>query len=159
MNRFSAGSLVGVIAILGITAAHPSPVAAQEVDQNIGLGGQVGQPTGLSLKIYRPERMSFEFLAAFDLDNFLYLNVHGLFERPISDAGALNLIYGPGAFIGTYNRPRDPEDDIALGISGRIGVNYYIKQFELFMQVTPRLELTPSTTADLGGGLGFRYYF
>ncbi len=159
MNRFFSSYFVGLILILGVIVTHTSPAAAQNVDGNIGLGGQVGQPAGISLKVYNPERMSFDFLAAYDLDNFFFLNVHGLFERPISDNEALNLIYGPGVFIGTYNRPRGADDDVALGVSGRIGLNYYIKQFELFIQITPRLEITPTTTADLGGGLGFRYYF
>lgn len=146
--------LVGVI--VGLCA---SPAAAQDFEDNIGLGGQIGEPSGITMKVYEPGGMSYDFLAAFDLDDFFYLNVHGLFERQIDDDENLNLFYGPGAFVGIYDRPRDRDDDVALGVSGRVGINFYIEEFELFAQITPRIEVIPATDGDIGGGLGFRYYF
>jgi hypothetical protein len=159
MDRLFSCSITGLILILAMTVGYVSPASAQQIEGNIGLGGQVGEPTGLSMKVYNPEGMSYDFLAAFDLNDFFYLNVHGLFERSISDTEPLNLIYGPGAFLGIYDRPRGIDDEVALGISGQVGINFYIEQFELFARVTPRIEIVPGTSGDVGGGLGFRYYF
>ncbi len=159
MNKSSRSTLIGAVFILGLCLFSVSSASAQEVSGDIGLGGQVGEPAGITLKAYNPGGMSYDFLAAFDLDDFFYLNVHGTFERSISDDGQVNVFYGPGGFVGLYDRPRDLDDELALGISGRLGLNFYVEQFEIYVQVTPRIEVVPATNGDVGGGLGFRYYF
>ena len=159
MQQFVRYCLVGSFLIAGLTIGAVSTADAQNLDGDVGIGGQIGEPSGITLKVHNEGGMSYEFLGAFDLDDFFYLNVHGLFENPISDDEAVNLFYGPGGFIGIYDRPHDDDDDIALGISGRVGINFYVEQFELYAQVTPRIEVIPETAGDVGGGIGFRYYF
>jgi len=50
-------------------------------------------------------------------------------------------------------------NELALGLSASVGINYFVERFEVFLQLTPRLNLIPRTNADLGGGVGLRYYF
>lgn len=144
-------TLLGLLVLLAGTA---------RAQGSIGLGGQLGDPSGLTLKLYNPGRVSYDFLVAWDLDDFLFLNVHGLYERRIDTTeGDFRFFYGPGGFIGFLDRPAGQDDDVVLGISGTFGLGFYIEQFEIFGQLTPRLALIPDTDGDLGGGLGVRFYF
>ena len=142
--------ILAIILIPGFTNAQRSP-------GEIGIGVQVGQPTGLTLKLYN-EPASLDFLAAWDWDKFFFLNVHSVFDAHLNDRRTFHFFYGPGAFIGI--RDRDPlKDDIALGLSGTFGLDVMVGKLEFFIQATPRLELVKSTEFDMGGGGGFRVYF
>lgn len=135
---------------------------AQRVPGAVGLGGQVGDPSGVTVKVYNPGTLSYDFLAAWDLNNFFFLNMHGLYERPLEleNTSGLEYFFGPGGFIGFRDRPAGRDDDVVFGISGRLGVNIPLEdRFEFYVQVTPRINLVPDTEGDLGGGLGVRYYF
>lgn len=139
-------------------------IKAQPSAGSWGVGIQFGEPSGLSVKRYNPGAMSFDALLAWDLDDFLFVNVHGLWEKRMAGLAPLNVYYGPGAFIGIIDRgPKrffnDSDEEVALGISGTVGLNYYIDQFEIYLQLTPRLQLIEETDADVGGGLGFRFFF
>lgn len=122
---------------------------------SVGLGGQIGDPSGITLKWYDRPGFAYEVLAAWDLDDFLFLNLHGLFERRLQDS-PLNYFFGPGAYIGVEDRG---DNDLVLGISGSFGLNFFTERFEVFLQLTPRLNVVPNTRGELGGGVGLRYYF
>jgi hypothetical protein len=53
----------------------------------------------------------------------------------------------------------DNDDDAVLGLSGNFGINYEFDRFDIFVQLTPRLELISETDFDIGGGLGARFFF
>ena len=129
---------------------------AQRAPGALGVGGQIGDPSGLTVKMYNPAGLSYDFLAAWDLsDDFFFLNVHGLYERQLGTTQGAHYFFGPGGYIGIDG---GEDSEAILGISGSFGVSFLIEQFEFFGQLTPRLRLTPSTRGDLGGGLGVRYY-
>jgi len=130
--------------------------------QNVGIGVQLGRPSGLTVKVYKPSAMSVDVLAAWDLDDFFFVNVHGLWEKPISGDGKFRFFYGPGAFLGIYDRDdrsRFDEDEFSIGVSGNLGLSVWIDRLELYLQVTPRLAVLERTEADVGGGFGLRFYF
>lgn len=135
---------------------------AQPSGGNFGLGIQFGEPSGLSLRIYQPGRMSADILLAWDLDDFFYANVHGTWEKSLAGSGDFNFFYGPGAFIGLRERNNrglfDGDNDVNFGISGTAGFNVYIDRIEIYLRITPRLLLVDRTDSDVGGGLGFRFY-
>mgnify|MGYP001195388765 CR=1 FL=1 len=150
-----------VLVLLLILAAAKTELRAQPPAGNWGVGIQFGDPSGLTLKRYNPGAMSFDALLAWDLDDFFFLNVHGLWEKNINASPNFNFFYGPGAFIGFIERNKrfDDDDEIRLGISGTFGLNYYVDRFEIYLQLTPRLAVIERTDADIGGGLGVRFYF
>jgi hypothetical protein len=154
---FKSGLLVllwwGLLLLLG------GPVVlAQRTSGSLGIGGQLGDPSGITLKIFQPGRLSYDFLAAWDADDFFYINVHGLRERRLPSTRNTYYFYGPGAFIGVLDH-RGGDDDVVLGISATVGVGVLFDQLEFFGQITPRLALVPGTEGDAGGGVGFRIYF
>jgi hypothetical protein len=123
---------------------------------NVGIGGQIGSPSGITVKWYDGPGRAYDLLGAWDLNDFFFLNLHMLFERPLTDS-PLNLFYGPGAYIGVQERRR--ENEVVVGISGNFGLNFFTERFEVFLQLTPRLNVVPDTHGRLGGGVGLRYYF
>lgn len=128
---------------------------AQRPPGDFGIGGVIGDPSGLSLKWYPRGDFAYDLLVAWDLDDFIFLNAHGLFERPMRNA-PFRFFYGPGGYIGILDRGRD--DDVVLGVSGNFGLSYFVEPFEIFVQITPRLNIIPSTDGDLGAGIGVRFY-
>jgi len=137
------------------------PAQAQRTSGAAGLGVQAGEPSGVTLKIYNADSPSYDFLAAWSFDDFLFLNAHALFEQPLSAQNVeepVQWFIGPGAYVGVYDD--SPGSEAGLGISGTIGLDILLAdQFELYIQATPRFELIRETEPDIGGGLGLRYYF
>lgn len=158
MKRHIASFALFVALFLAVAA----PADAQRASGAIGIGGQVGDPSGVTIKVYNPGSLSYDFLAAWDLDDFFFLNVHGQYERPLEleNVSGVEYFFGPGGFVGIRDREEPVEDEFVLGISGRIGVNVPLEdRFEFYAQLTPRIHLVPDTEGDLGGGIGVRYYF
>ena len=153
-----------LLLVLPLLLLRP-PAQAQAPTQlppaRFGLGGQIGNPGGVSLKLYRSSRASYasrtsySILAAWDLGESFFVHAHRLIERPLPDS-PLNYVLGPGAVLGLEDRANT---DLVLGLSALVGLNFFLEHFEVFLQITPRLLVIPRTQARLGGGIGLRYYF
>jgi hypothetical protein len=120
---------------------------------SFGIGGQIGEPTGLTLKF--AGRPGLDLAAEWDFDDYVFVQGHVLLgERRFPGAGAdVRYFYGPGLFVGARQ-----DNDAAFGFSFNLGVSYYTGPVELFGQVTPRLRLTPDSDFDVGAALGLRFY-
>ncbi len=147
--------LPGLLALVLARSLAVAPAHAQQRRSDTGLGGQIGDPTGITLRLYDRASFVYDFLAAWDLDDFFFLNVHGLRERSLENS-PLSYYYGPGVIFGIERRRR--QNELVVGISGNFGINYFVERFEVFLQLTPRFTLTPRTVGDIGGGIGLRYY-
>jgi hypothetical protein len=139
-------------------------LTAQNQGGNVGVGFQVGDPTGLNLHFRNTKPMRLDILFAWDFDDddhdFFFVNVHGLFFKPLNASPKMNFYYGPGAYIGFRDdNGKDDDDDTVLGFSGNFGLNVEIDRFDIFLQLTPRLDLVPDTDFDIGGGIGARFFF
>jgi hypothetical protein len=146
MSRFAS-----VLAIALLLTVVPEDARAQR-GGNFGIGGQLGDPTGLTLKA-GVGRGAIDFAAGWDLsdDAFFAQGHYLLAERPLSGT-ELGFFWGPGLFVGSHN------DNTAFGLSLNAGINYYTGPIELFGQITPRLRLVDDTDFDLGAALGLRFY-
>lgn len=154
MQRYRLLFLSTLLITLGNLLSHPA--VAQRAAGDIGIGLQAGQPSGLSIGVYQPTGMGLDILAAWDLNDFFYINPHGLFTNHIGDSETFHLFYGPGFFVGLHDE--GSEDRLRLGVSGTGGLSVMLGSFEIYGRVTPRLELIDETDVDIGGGLGFRLY-
>lgn len=133
---------------------------------SVGVGFQVGDPTGLNLHFRGTKPLRLDILLAWDINDdkhdFFFVNVHGLWFKPLNTSSPqFNFYYGPGAFIGLreYRGRFDDDDEVVIGASGNFGLNMEIERFDIFLQATPRLSLIPDTDFDMGGGLGLRFFF
>lgn len=145
--------------IVGLCGFIATPAQAQRTPGTVGIGAQFGEPSGLSLKFYNPTRASADIMASWDFEDYLFLNTHALYETHVNDRGTVHFYYGPGGFIEFQDRGESQDDDIDAGISAKFGLGFMFNDnFEFFGHVTPRLQLTPSTNGEMGGGIGLRVY-
>ncbi len=145
-----------------LLGALASSAHAQRTSGSVGLGGQAGDPSGITLKVYNDGAPSYDFLAAWSsVSDYFFINGHALFEEPLPAENVdepLEWFVGPGAFVGVFEETAG--GDAILGISGTVGLQVVLAEhFEIYVQATPRFSLVPDTDGDLGGGLGIRYYF
>lgn len=136
------------LALLALTL----PATAQP--GGFGIGGQIGEPTGLAIKVRTPVS-TFDAAAEWDFDDYVFVQGHLILveQRLPLPRTAVNYFYGPGLFIGGHSG-----EDTAFGLSGNAGVSYYSGQVEFFGQATPRLRLTPDSQLNLGIAFGIRFF-
>lgn len=140
-----------------IFLALAGTASAQNPAGSVGVGGQLGEPSGVTVKLYQQSDFAYEILGAWDLSDFFFVNGHALFERPVPNV-PIRYYVGPGVLAG-IREGGDEGSDFVIGISGQFGINYFVERYEVFLHLTPRLGVIPDTEGDVGGGIGLRYYF
>lgn len=119
----------------------------------VGFGGLIGDPTGLTVKLGVGRGAVAVDL---DLKDAIYAQLHYLLrEQRVSGSSAdVRFMVGPGVLVG-----EGPNDDLAVALSALLGLNWYAdRQFEIFAQLTPRLFVTPDVDGDVGAAIGLRFY-
>lgn len=134
-------------------------LATQVSAQRVGIGAQFGEPTGLTVRVNNNHGANLDILGAWNFGEYFFLNIHGLWERRVFDIPQFHYFYGPGLFVGSHGLRNHEVDNMTFGISGSVGLNLYLGPVELFGQLTPRFSVFPSTTGEMGGGIGGRFYF
>ena len=117
-----------------------------------GIGGQIGEPTGLTIKV-QAGPAAFDAAAEWDFDHNIFVQGHLILSERRFRGSQVAYYYGPGIFIHAHNNHRT-----RFGLSFNAAVNYYTGPIEFFGQVTPRLRLTPDSDFDLGLAFGIRFY-
>lgn len=133
---------------------HAPPAAAQRHSGSTTLGVQVGQPGGLTAKLYRDGQTAYDALVTTDGDDFVSLYVHRLWERPLPDS-LVHLYVGPGVLLEARSLQTDPTPQ--AGLSAEAGLNFFVDRFEVFLHLSPALRLLPRRAARLGASVGLRY--
>lgn len=128
-------------------------------DKNFGAGIIVGEPTGLSAKLWTTGDNAFDFATAWSFkgDGHLLLQadyVWHIFNLIPIPSGKLSFYVGIGGRIILA-------DDALIGIRVPLGLDYMFSSapVDIFVELVPILDLIPSTDFDLGGGIGARYWF
>ncbi len=148
---------LSLLSLLVFVVAVGAGMVSSSHAQSVGVGGQLGEPSGVTLKVYNANSPSYDVLAAWSLqEDNVFLNGHLLVENRISTTNLdrpLEWFVGPGAFVGLSG-------DGVLGVSGTVGLNLILTDhISIYGRITPRLALAPGTRGDVGGGLGLRYFF
>ncbi len=154
--KYKIFALWGIALVWVIT--QPGYGAVQQ--EGFGLGIIVGEPTGLSGKLWMSEHTALVGGAAWSFgreEEALHLHLdylHHNFEVIKVDKGQLPIYYGIGGRLKL-------EDDSRIGLRLPVGLNYIFEQapLDLFMEIVPILELVPETEFNLNGGIGIRYFF
>ncbi len=148
-----------VVTVLGLVSGT---AGAQSGDA--GLGIIVGEPTGISGKLFLSNRDAVDAGLAWSLAEDSRLHLHADYlrhnfrvlqdELDISE-GQLPLYYGIGG------RVRVDEDDTRLGIRFVLGVSYLFEDapFDAFIEMAPIMDLVPETELNANAGIGFRFWF
>jgi hypothetical protein len=143
--------------ILVFLMASMTFVQAQE--KGFGIGIVVGEPTGVSGKLWLGGQNALDMAAAWSFkgDGNLLLQadyVWHTFNLISVSSGKLPLYYGIGGRVIL-------SDDPLLGVRVPVGLDYMFSgaPVDIFLEIVPILDLIPSTDFDIGGGLGVRYRF
>jgi len=138
-------------------------VSAHAQDKGLGAGVIIGDPTGIGIKVWTNSSNALQFAVAWQArDQFLGTRVRfgGEYLWHSFDAIRSNqrfpVYYGIGGEL-LSGGSVDP----TVGIDGVLGIDWLSSEtpFDVFMQISPLLMLTPSTNIELEAGIGMRYFF
>lgn len=131
----------------------------QAQDKGFGLGIILGEPTGISGKLWTGYGKAIDGAVAwsFDDENAVYLHGDFLFHKFYQYKEWRHRLlpyYGIGGRLKF-------EDKTKVGIRIPLGMNYLLvnSPLDFFIEVVPLLDLAPSTEFSLDGAIGIRYFF
>lgn len=128
---------------------------------NLGVGVILGQPTGISAKLWNGRTTAFDAAAAWAINQdggAMHLHADYLihnFELLQVEEGMLPLYFGIGGKV-------QLGPDVGFGIRVPLGISYIFNDdlpLDTFLEIAPTLDLMPSTGFSIDGGIGVRYYF
>ncbi len=127
-------------------------------DSGLGLGVLIGEPTGLSAKMWTSEKTAVDAGVAWSFlgTGFLHLHADMLFHSYAIDVdkGKLPLYFGVGAKLVLAS-------NLGLGVRVPLGIAYLFESapVDIFVELVPVLDLVPATDISFEGGIGVRYFF
>ncbi len=128
-------------------------------NHNVGLGLMLGEPTGLSFKLWTRPTVAWDAGAAWSFVEGDYLQIHSdfllhNFNLFRVETGRMSFFYGLGARIKFAS-------DLTFSLRIPVGIAYEFERtpVELFLEMVPMIDLIPSTGFQMAGAIGFRYYF
>lgn len=143
---------VGLLFGTGAWAQDTQESQESPSGRELAIGAHFGLPTGLSMKL-ETQRHSYDLLIAWDLSDFFVAQSHvWLVESRFEQMPRFRYYAGPGLVI------QAGEGDLRSGFSANAGIAFQISQFEFFAQVSPLLEIVPSTQGGINAGAGFRIF-
>jgi len=162
-KEFLFGIILGLIVILA------KPIIAQ--DHGFGIGIILGEPTGLSAKLWTSKENAFDFGLGLSVGgdrishkgNYsggsrIHFHMDYLWHsfNAISSTERFPLYYGIG---GRFNSGGNY--DGSFGIRGVFGIAWFPHStpIDIFFELVPVLQLTSSTGLGIDAGLGIRYFF
>ena len=122
------------------------------------IGVILGEPTGLSAKIFVAEAASLDVAFAWSFTNTGVVYVHLDYQQhfPAFDVSQGRSLWflgvGGKVYIG---------NDVTIGARIPIGLVFEFSKvpLEVFLEIAPGLRLFPATQFDAGAGVGLRYRF
>jgi hypothetical protein len=149
------------------TATTPVPMAptsyshGNDLSGRLGVGVLLGEPTGLSVKYFFNETIAVDggFGWSFHDETDPHLHADLLWHKfdliPVPE-GQLPVYVGLGGRV----KFRDNKDD-RVGFRLPIGVSYIFEDLpmDVFAEVAPIIDFTPSTRGGVNIGVGVRWWF
>lgn len=134
--------------------------------KNFGLGVMLGEPTGISAKLWTANNNALAFGLGWSTYHPRYdesgSHVHFHMDYLWHSFDSIRSEEKFAFHYGIGGRFKDRGgDNGSLAIRGVGGLNWYPKDvpIDLFLELAPSLELTPSTGFGIDGALGARFYF
>lgn len=128
-------------------------------EQRAGVGIIIGEPTGISAKIWRENNISFDAAAAWSVgdNDFLDFHIDYLFHKydVINyEEGTFPVYFGIGGKVIL-------KDESEIGIRFPLGIEYIFDDIplDIFIEIAPILNVLPGTSFRFNGAIGVRYLF
>jgi hypothetical protein len=155
--------------VLCLLVINVKPVAAQ--DHGFGIGIILGEPTGLSAKLWTSKINAFDFGLGFseggdrisyngNYDNGSRVHFHMDYLwhsfNAITSTERFPLYYGIGARFNS-----GAGYDASFGIRGVLGISWLPRStpLDVFIELVPVLQLTSNTGFGIDAGFGIRCFF
>ena len=147
--------LVAACAVLVLVfAAGLAPV--QGYYEGTGIGVQLGEPTGITLKMWQDQTHALQIAGAWSFiePQALTAQVDYLIHSPMKNRASYS-------YYGIGGRIKFEEGKSRLGIRVPLGLDYPVEgaPLDIFIEFAPILNLAPKTEVVFAGALGFRYFF
>lgn len=157
--------IVTMLMVIGVGSAQARVGNPQ---YQYGFGMMVGEPTGLTAKFWINNKEAYDVAVSFRFSDYfliqggyLYHN-SDVFKKTKAHPQA-SLYYGGGLRLifdsdHEFRKHYDRDYDSILGIKGTVGLNYILRDLpvELFVEVSPIMNIVPATDLDFGAGIGAR---
>jgi hypothetical protein len=132
---------------------------ASAQESKFGLGVVLGEPTGVSAKLWLGQTSAVDGVVAWSFAKNPSLTIHAdylfhFFNVFSIEKGRLPLYIGIG---GTVSIGPDPD----FGVRIPFGATYLFDTvpLDIFLEAAPIFLLFPATDFDFNGGIGIRFYF
>ena len=126
--------------------------------QNFGLGIILGEPTGLSAKVKLTDKTALDFALAYSFVNYGAMHIHGDWIYNFAD-----LSPEVNAYVGIGGRIKFSSGDNNTAFAARVpvGLDWEPKStpIDVFGELVPMMDLTPSTNFRINAAVGIRYWF
>lgn len=133
--------------------------AAYANSKNFGLGIMLGEPTGVSGKLWIDKTSAVDGGLSWSFTDKTSMNIHmdylfHNFNLIHVEKDEFPLYYGIGGRIKFGN-------ETEVGVRIPVGLEYIFKDspFDIFLEIAPILNLIPATSLKFNGGIGARFYF
>lgn len=130
--------------------------------KKLGVGLQVGEPTGLSAKGYLSSQTAVQLGVGWSFsDEELTLAGDFIWELYQFNTSGQDTVTVP-LYVGAGGKLRlDNDDSDVLTARFPIGVaaQWVDHPFEVYLEIAPGMDLVPDTKFDISGVVGARYYF
>jgi hypothetical protein len=155
--------------VLGLVIILSKPIIAQ--DHGFGIGLILGEPTGLSAKLWTSKVNAFDFGLGvsvggdrishkydYDRTGRIHFHMDYLWHsfNAISSTERFPLYYGLGGRFNTGGGY-----DGSIGIRGVFGIAWFPHStpIDIFLELVPVFQVTPLSGLGIDAGLGIRYFF
>ena len=149
------------IVILLLCLNVSSAWAIRGTKKVFGLGAKVGSATALDLKYFMEKEIAVELAISFSKSKLDIHTDYLLHKYDLIKIGKqkLSVHYGPGLRLLDNKHGKDE-----FGIKANAGVDYYFKDFksfpmDLFLDLSPTLNIVSETELDVMAFIGGRFYF
>ena len=125
----------------------------------IGVGVILGEPTGISLKLFLSAKNAVDLAVGYSmLEEDRYLNFHADYVYHTNSLAASKAVKIP-FYFGVGGRVRLEEEDL-VGVRVPFGLDFMLRKapLDIFVEVAPVMEVIPETKFNSEAGIGIRFF-
>ena len=149
-------SVIGTLILMNVSISFAQ-------SSGTGLGIMLGEPTGVNLKSWISQSSAFDVGLAWSFTHEGSMHIHAdyLYHNYNLINSNIPFYVGIGGRIKLHNSEDKSESDARIGVRVPIGLDFFVRDIpiDIFVEIAPIVDLSPSTEATVNGGVGFRYFF
>lgn len=128
--------------------------------QNLGVGGMIGEPTGVNFKKWVELDRAYDGGFGWSFGSEKVAHLYGDYLWIKKDALYINEVHPLDIHFGVGGRMKFA-DEVELGPRFPVGIDYFFmdETFELFLEIAALFNVVPKSQWEGNGLVGLRVYF